>query len=330
LAQADVQFNGHAIEFRINAENPWDGFRPSSGRLGPHFFDADRQDAGFEAGDSIPPQYDSLIAKLIFRGADRSAALAAARDGLVRGEWLGVRSNLNLHAAILREPQFIAGGASVDWLEAHLDDILAAGSAAPEWWAAAGGALLRRARTGRHGVAVSSATLGWIGAESPGCWLDDGAVTKWVRPGTAAHDATHATVDGVDVPFTVAGNSELARVGAASERLNTTRYGNEVAVSEAGDDGDSWQFRIVPPPPMPRRAQTATSGATAITAPLSGTIAAVRVEEGDAVEAGALLVLLEAMKMEHRIIAPSAGTVKVVSVHESDVVADGQVLVELG
>ena len=199
LAQADVQFNGHAIEFRINAENPWDGFRPGSGRLGPHFFDADRQDAGFEAGDSIPPQYDSLMAKLIFRGADRSAALAAARDGLVRGEWLGVRSNLNLHAAILREPQFIAGGASVDWLEAHLDDILAAGSAAPEWWAAAGGALLRRARTGRRSVAVSSATLGWIGAESPGCWLDDGAVTKWVRPGTAAHGATHATVDGVEV-----------------------------------------------------------------------------------------------------------------------------------
>jgi len=328
LGQADVEFRGHAIEFRINAEDPWDGFRPSSGRLKPTFLDADRQDAGFGAGDSIPPQYDSLIAKLIFRGDDRSASLASARDCLMRGESLGIRSNLNLHAAILRDERFIAGEASVDWLESHLDDILAAGSAPPAWWAAAAAALLPPPITGVRGPASFDA-LGWIGAESPGCWLDDGAVRKWVSVSAGLPGASHAIIDGTDVPFTLAGE-ELIRAGSPGEAFHVTRYGNDVAVSAIEARSGSWDFRLVPPPPLPRRAATVTSGATAITAPLSGTIAAVRVSEGDVVEAGALLVLLEAMKMEHRIIAPAAGTVKVVSVHERDVVADGDVLVEIG
>src|SRR5690606_7021358 len=78
-------------------------------------------------------------------------------------------------------------------------------------------------------------------------------------------------------------------------------------------------FRLVPPPPLPRRAHTASEGATAITAPLSGTIAAVRVTEGDAIETGQALVLLEAMKMEHRIVATADGTVRSVLVKAGDV-----------
>jgi biotin carboxyl carrier protein len=74
----------------------------------------------------------------------------------------------------------------------------------------------------------------------------------------------------------------------------------------------------------------AVAGATAVTAPLAGTIAEVRVKEGDAVEAGDLLVLLEAMKMEHRVIATAAGSVKRVAVATADVVREGDILVELG
>jgi biotin carboxyl carrier protein len=88
-------------------------------------------------------------------------------------------------------------------------------------------------------------------------------------------------------------------------------------------------FRIVPPPPLPRRVHAAAEGATAMVAPLSGTIAAVRVAEGDVVVAGQLLVVLEAMKMEHRITAPADGTVKAVNVRERDTVRDGDVVVEL-
>jgi len=218
--------------------------------------------------------------------------------------------------------------ASVDWLESHLDDILAAGSAPPAWWAAAAAALLPPPITGVRGTA-SFGALGWTGAESPGCWLDDGAVRKWVSLSAGQPGPNHAIIDGTHVPFALAGE-ELIRAGSPGEAFHVTRYGNDVTVSAIEAGSGSWDFRLVPPPPLPRRAATVTSGATAVTAPLSGTIAAVRVSEGDVVEAGALLVLLEAMKMEHRIIAPAAGTVSVVSVHERDVVADGDVLVEIG
>ncbi|HMO54341.1 MAG TPA: acetyl-CoA carboxylase biotin carboxyl carrier protein subunit, partial [Tepidiformaceae bacterium] len=96
-----------------------------------------------------------------------------------------------------------------------------------------------------------------------------------------------------------------------------------------GDERAGLSFHLVPPPPLPRRAHAATEGATAITAPLAGTIAAVRVAEGDAVQAGQALVMLEAMKMEHRITATVDGVVRAIHVQQGDVVREGDLLAEL-
>ena len=92
---------------------------------------------------------------------------------------------------------------------------------------------------------------------------------------------------------------------------------------------DVWSLMLVPPPALPRRAHAALEGATAVTAPLAGTIASVRVAVGDEVEVGELLLTLEAMKMEHRITATDAGTVASVAVEPGGVVREGDVLVEL-
>ncbi len=86
---------------------------------------------------------------------------------------------------------------------------------------------------------------------------------------------------------------------------------------------------IVPPPPLPRQTRTAIAGVTTIVAPLSGTIVDVRVSEGDTVEAGQVLLLLEAMKMEHRVVAPNAGTVKSLNAKAHDVVGEGDVVIEM-
>jgi biotin carboxyl carrier protein len=104
-----------------------------------------------------------------------------------------------------------------------------------------------------------------------------------------------------------------------------------IAVAEltSGSESAYRTFDLVPPPPLPRRAQAAKEGVTAVVAPLAGTVSGLRVSEGDAVQAGQLLVLLEAMKMEHRIVAPNAGTVKAIPVHDRDVVHEGDTLVEL-
>ncbi len=108
-----------------------------------------------------------------------------------------------------------------------------------------------------------------------------------------------------------------------------------VSVSPGNQEGSWYRYRrrvfeVKPPPPLPRRAGAASAGATAVTAPLAGTIASVRVAEGDAVVVGDLLVTLDAMKMEHRVLAPSGGVVKAMLVKAGDVVREGDVLAEVG
>jgi biotin carboxyl carrier protein len=88
-------------------------------------------------------------------------------------------------------------------------------------------------------------------------------------------------------------------------------------------------FRIVPPPALPRRATAAAAGATAIVAPLAGTISAIRVRVGEAIELGQVVLLLDTMKMEHRIIARTAGVVNAIHAEVGAVVSEGAVLVEL-
>jgi len=118
---------GHAIEFRINAEDPWSDFRPAPGRIarlrlpgGPGV----RVDFGYEEGDTIPPYYDSLVGKLIVTGADRTQALARARRALGEMVIEGPKTLLPFHRAILDCPEFTArtGEAfrvSTRWIDAE-------------------------------------------------------------------------------------------------------------------------------------------------------------------------------------------------------------------
>ena len=101
----------------------------------------------------------------------------------------------------------------------------------------------------------------------------------------------------------------------------------EVEVRDPG--GRAARIQVEAPPPLPRKAHTAEEGVVAVTAPLSGTVTAVQVAVGDVVGVGQLLVVLEAMKMEHRIVASESGTVRGVLVAARDVVRDGDVLVEV-
>src|SRR4051812_2445491 len=122
LAQADVQRNGWAIECRINAEDPFRGFLPSTGRLvrfqppRPSMWASDtghlqgvRVDTGVGEGGEIPMYYDSMIAKLIVHGSDRRDAIAKMREALDGFVIRGVSSNVPFQAALLAHPKFVAG-----------------------------------------------------------------------------------------------------------------------------------------------------------------------------------------------------------------------------
>jgi acetyl-CoA carboxylase, biotin carboxylase subunit len=125
LRQQDVQFRGHAIECRINAEDWSHDFRPSPGTVAAAQFPAGagiRVDSHIEAGSTVPPYYDSLLAKIIAHGADRGDALARLRCALGNCHIAGVASNVEMHARVLAEPAFVRGGVDTAFLARFLSE----------------------------------------------------------------------------------------------------------------------------------------------------------------------------------------------------------------
>ncbi|HYN64932.1 MAG TPA: hypothetical protein VES36_10055 [Candidatus Limnocylindrales bacterium] len=119
LKQADVRLTGHAIECRINAEDPTQDFRPAPGRLSAADFPSLtnlRVDTHMEAGAMIPPFYDSMIAKVIATGSDREQARRLLESSLANVRIDGVLTNIALHRAVLATPEFIEGGFDTGFL----------------------------------------------------------------------------------------------------------------------------------------------------------------------------------------------------------------------
>tara|TARA_Y100001936_G_scaffold9712_1_gene8691 strand:+ start:3701 stop:5452 length:1752 start_codon:yes stop_codon:yes gene_type:complete len=125
FSQNDVEQRGHAIEVRINAEDPAGGrFLPSPGTLSelriPDGFGV-RWDGGYEAGDTVSQFYDNLVGKLIVWGSDRDTAISRMRSALTELEVGGIATTASAHSAILASPDFQAGEHSTKWVEETLD-----------------------------------------------------------------------------------------------------------------------------------------------------------------------------------------------------------------
>jgi len=131
MSQDDVRLDGHAIELRINAEDPDHGFRPDPGRIDAFRPPAPgvgaatvRWDSAIESGYRIPPHYDSLIGKLIVHAGNRDDAIAEARRALSTLEVSGVRTTIPFHRRLLDDPDFRSGSYDVGFV----DRLLAGGS----------------------------------------------------------------------------------------------------------------------------------------------------------------------------------------------------------
>lgn len=125
-SQNEVRFDGHAIEVRINAEDPDEDFRPSPGTaevFAPATGEGIRVDTHMAEGSRIPPQYDSLIAKLLAHGADRSSAIARMEAALASTRIEGIATTMPLHARILAHPDFQAGAFDTSWLSTLLSQV---------------------------------------------------------------------------------------------------------------------------------------------------------------------------------------------------------------
>jgi acetyl-CoA/propionyl-CoA carboxylase biotin carboxyl carrier protein len=256
VRQADVVLRGHAIECRINAEDPSTGFLPSPGRItryrepsGPGV----RVDSGVTAGSEISPLYDPMVAKLIVHDVDRERARRRMLRALEEFEIGGITTLVGFHRALLSHPSFIAAETGIGLVES---EELAEEAA-------------KFSHQATKMVAVSS-------------------------DGVLAEQATVVEVDGRRVEVKVLRHEPGYRALGRSRRE--------------------------------RRTTVAAGEAEAVTSPMQGTVLEVRVNDGDTVEAGDVICVVEAMKMENEIAAPHSGVVAGIAVVAGDSVTSGQTI----
>jgi acetyl/propionyl-CoA carboxylase alpha subunit len=293
IAQADVASRGHAIEVRVYAEDPREGFLPQAGRIEHvRWPDAARVDAGVEQGSEVSTYYDPMLAKVIVAGDDRAHALDALTEALDATEILGPRTNIAFLRSVIDDPVVREGRVTTSWLDAADIASFVPSEPTPE------GAIRIAAASE---LARSRATTSNDPFSSIGPWRvsGDGAATIVLRP------------DGVERAVAVT-DPDVLGVAARVDGAWLVWF-----------EGDQYE---IPVGPAQRRLIAA---AAHLTSPLPGQVIAVNVAAGDAVEAGAELVVVEAMKMEHAIRAPAAGVVTAVLCAAGDQVARGQTLIDL-
>jgi 3-methylcrotonyl-CoA carboxylase alpha subunit len=320
LAQADLQPRGWAIEARLYAEDPANDMLPATGTIttwAPPQGPGIRLDAGVTEGSVVSHYYDPMLAKLIVFGSGRNAAVTRLAHALNDFIVDGVATNLPLLRWIADDEAFRRGDTTTSFLAQRLDESRFKKAAAP------------------HEAALLCAAALLLDGRAP--WRIGGiGIPLRLQSGNSVV-ALVADIAGDRVWQLHGDHIGQLRAQRAGDSLRAEFDGQGIsgAVTVAGDaltvhlNGRSWKFGFAAPPSLERRGGASTAaGSSGVNAPMPGKIVKVAVKEGDAVEERALLLVLEAMKMEHRIEAPAAATVRAVNVKEGDTVTAGTTLVE--
>jgi propionyl-CoA carboxylase alpha chain len=338
VTQDSLAMNGHAIEARLYAEDPAAGFLPATGTVlewCPAAAPPCRWDAGVVPGSVVGVEFDPMLAKVIAHAPARTEAARALALALQRSRIRGVTTNRDFLVAALRHPDFLAGRTTTSFVEDT--GVARARQPSPgELRTAATGAALA-AQAARRAAAPVLATLpsGWRNTMMPPERAEfrhgpDTVVVSYARRRDGRFDVT-VTGAGPDPdgdpgsgePVTVhhAGDGwiDFSR-GGHRHRLHVLTAGDRAWVQ--GPDGDL-ALTAVPRFPEAGHGDQVAGG---LVAPMPGTVLAVHASAGDAVAAGQLLMIVEAMKMEHRITAPQAGTVTDIRARPGDQVSGGDLL----
>ena len=356
--QDELTTTGHAIEVRLYAEDPANNYLPSTGRLAAFGIDAPgaphcREDTGFAAGDEVSPYYDPMLAKIISHASSRAAAAQQLAGNLRSRDIAGVVTNRDSLVAILESEAFASGATTTDFLDLNAEllslpvitesereraliavtlgidvsnqldapwnDVAPFGwrniSAVPQradWAFNRSGESVEAAivswpspdRSGRVSLRASDAAAGWSGKPDGISYRIDVLESVGTTDDAQRHVTLRVSLDGISRVYRVSSRGDLAWVN---------------------DGTNSQTFRS-----LPRFADLDLAAAGGgPSAPVPGTVVSVEVAAGDEVAEGQTLVVLEAMKMEHRITAAAAGVVDEVLVRSGDSVDAHQVLVTL-
>ena len=296
LKQAEIAMNGWAMEARLYAEDPANGFLPSIGKLD-HFVLPDdiRIDTGVEQGGEVSQFYDPMIAKLIVHETSREAAAARLADACAEVEVWPVRTNAGFLVRCLEHPRFIAGDVDTGFIAAE-EDALLNSEPSP--------VLLSE-------VADHALDLALPGDEEASPWSSLAGV-RGFRMNAAAKAKVDLWRDGEVLAVQPA-------VGPTYQRLTLRRDGVLVGFER----GEAWIFRDRP---ASRTGDGGPASDGALRAPMPGKIVATPARAGDAVTKGQPVIVLEAMKMEHALTAPFDGVVGEIGFAVGDQVSADAVL----
>ncbi|MGF6223385.1 acetyl/propionyl/methylcrotonyl-CoA carboxylase subunit alpha [Pseudomonas frederiksbergensis] len=328
LRQEQVQLNGHAMEVRLYAEDPAQGFLPQTGRIAawePALQGSVRIDHGLIEGQSVSPFYDPMLGKLIAHGATREEArrklLRAVQDSVL----LGVQSNQRLLACLLEHPQFISGEFSTGFIPTHFADHPCLHPHVPSAEELAiAAALFYQASAQAHRAPLAG-------------WRNNASVPLHYRIGQEDQDWPVELNAEPGKPY-------RAQIGARALELKVIGCDGHWATLEIDgirqrhayrlEAGQLWLFtrpgclRLVDRTLALVSGQASVSSGT-LKAPMDGAIVDVLVSEGSPVSKGQLLVVLEAMKMEHPLKSGIDGVLKRLQVRVGDQVKNRQILLEV-
>ncbi len=345
LTQDQLKITGHAIEARICAENPDNGFLPATGSLNVYrkpshsaFERSDvRIDDGVREDDAISPYYDSMIAKLIVHGATREEALAKMDRALSQTQIVGLATNVQFLRHVVTSHAFAKAQLDTALIQREEKALFAQEkmSLAQTVAAVVAHTLLaerstqtqdpfsRRDGWRAFGVATRQFAFEWH--EQPASavltYLHDGALSLHVQ-GTG-----HAQVQGLLEMQAVGEAVQLSFAGQRS-RAHVYRFEHEKG-HLAPIFTDAGATKIIVIDPFIQIAESSAHGGR-LTAPMPGKLISFAVKAGDAVKAGQTLAVMEAMKMEHTIAAPKDGVVAEILFAPGDQVMDGAELLRLG
>ncbi len=313
ISQDQVPLNGHAIEVRLYAEDPDNDFLPATGTLDLYRESTEgpgrRVDSGVAEGDTISPFYDPMLGKLIAWGENREEARLRLLAMLGETCVGGVRTNLAFLRRVVGHPAFAAAELDTGFIPRHEAELMRQpGELADAFWQLAAELYIE----------TEPAKVRSDDVHSP--WSNRAGL----RFGMPARIGVHLTCNGenrlvrVDEP---AIQREPAAGGVRKPKA--IRQGHTLYLEWDGELHAVTAFDPI------AEAEASHQHHGGLTAPMNGSIVRVLVETGQSVEAGATLIVLEAMKMEHSIRAAEAGVVKAVYCAEGEMISEGTTLVEL-
>ncbi len=328
--QDDLTIDGHAIEARIYAEDPVNDFLPSPGTVviwEPDLTTGARFEAGIETGSIISPEFDPMIAKVIVKARDRQEAARRLARVLEKTRLQGITNNRDFLISTLQSPEFIAGDTTTDFIERVNPSRSQQMAPMDIHHSAIAAVIVAQAQRRAQARVLETLPSGWRNSKMPPERVtfrqgEDEFIVAYRTQRNGNFKVSIGSVDYGVAVFSVDDHNVDLEIDGRRVSASITQAGDNWLVHAARGGIELQEL-----PRFPDSKQVDFTGG--LVAPMPGNVTTTHVEEGAAVEEGQLLLILEAMKMEHRITAPVSGIVKQMRVSVGDQVDNGELLVVL-